>query len=151
MSSSSLGFVQAATFKAILPPKLKAVGSSRGSIINCSESVGMSLVVPGAAAISHQHQGSLSSCSLDQRVKQPQPPQYQPQHAAHGASPSFFVKKRKKKKAPKNKWGKENQTNESKVWEHWLKKKSQSKRHMQTTALLPAHIRACFLFFRMVS
>lgn len=123
MSSSSLGFVQAATFKAILPPKLKAVGSSRGSIINFSESVGMSLVVPGAAAISHQHQGSLSSCSLDQRVKQPQPPQYQPQHAAHGASPSFFVKKRKKKKAPKNKWGKENQTNESEVWEHWLKKK----------------------------
>jgi len=33
------------------------------------------------------------------------------------------LSKREKKKAPKNKWGKENQTNESKVWEHWLKKK----------------------------
>lgn len=36
MSRSSLGFVQAGTFKAILSPKLSAVGSIRGSIINCS-------------------------------------------------------------------------------------------------------------------
>lgn len=36
MSRSSLGFVQAGTFKAILSPKLSTAGSMQGSISNCS-------------------------------------------------------------------------------------------------------------------